>query len=606
MITNSAIEIHDFMDAERLAVQIAENYEEWNMARSAWLAERRELRNYLFATDTRTTSANHLPWKNTVHLPKLCQIRDNLHANYIAAVFPHDRNIRWEGDSQDAETANKRRVIEAYMRNKLAQSKFKLDMSQALLDFIDYGNAFGKVEFVHEERTDPETGEVFRAYVGPKFVRISPHDIVFNPLAKSFKNTPKIIRTLTTLADLKSYVEDHPDAEELEKVFQKSVHVRHQFNSVSEADFAKSEAYQMDGFGTWMNYMNSDYVEILDFYGDIYDRENDVIYKNYHIRVIDRAYVLEKKVNPSWLGCAPIFHVPWRQRPDNLYGMGPLDNLIGMQHRIDHLENAKADAFDLIVHPVMKIRGLVEDFDYGPGERVYVGDEGDVEFMRPDTTMLNADTQIALYEQRMEEMAGAPKMAMGFRTPGEKTAYEVQVLENGANKVFLNKSAYFEETFMEPILNAMLETGRRNMPMAETIRTQVADPNINAVEFLKINRADIQAEGNIRPIGARHFARNANIVQNLTQLYSSGLGQDPGVRVHISGLKLAQTMEELLDLERFDLVTENIQVQENQSTQQAAAAAEQILMEENGVPTQDAGPQNPRPQQGMGQTSRQQ
>lgn len=597
MKTNNAIEIRDIMDADHLATYIAERWEEWNMARSGWLAERRELRNYLFATDTRTTSANHLPWKNTVHLPKLCQIRDNLHANYMAAVFPHDRAIRWEGESYESEEAAKRRTIEAYMRNKMAQSKFKLDMSQALLDFIDYGNCFGTVEFVHEERTDPETEEVFRSYVGPKFVRISPHDIVFNPLATSFKNTPKIIRVLTTLPDLKSYIEDHPEAEALSAVFNKMMEVRHQFNGIAESDFAKSESYQMDGFGTWMEYMESEYVELLHFHGDLYDSENDTIYKNYKITVMDRSHVLEKKANPSWLGTAPVFHVPWRQRPDNLYGMGPLDNLVGMQHRIDHLENAKADGFDLILHPVQKVRGMVEDYEYGPGERIYVGDEGDVEFMSPDVTMLNADTQIAIYEQRMEEMAGAPKQAMGFRTPGEKTAYEVQVLENGANKVFLNKASYFEEQFIEPVLNAMLEVGRRNMDMSETIRSN--DPNINAVEFLKISKKDISSEGSIRPIGARHFARNANIVQNITQFYASGLAQDPGVRAHISGLKIAQTIEELLDLDRFDLVEENAQVYEQQETQRAAAASEQLLMEENGVPTQGAGIPNPGPAQGI-------
>lgn len=602
MKTNSAIEIRDYMNADNLATTIADYWEKWSMARNKWLADRRELRNYIFATDTRTTSANHLPWKNTVHLPKLCQIRDNLHANYMAAMFPHDRAVRWEGDTREAETLAKRKVIEAYMRNKMQQSKFKLDMSQAILDFIDYGNAFGTIEFVDEKRTDPETGETFRSYVGPKFVRISPHDIVFDPLAASFKNTPKIVRTLTSLADLRAYIEDHPESDALSQIFSKVMTNRHQFHGVAESDFAKSEAYQMDGFGTWSEYMCSDTVELLHFHGDYYDHENDKIYKNYKITIVDRAYVLEEKPNPSWLGYPPIFHVPWRQRPDNLYGMGPLDNLVGMQHRIDHLENAKADAFDLIIHPVMKIRGLVEDFEYGPNERIYVGDEGDVEFMAPDGTMLNADTQIAIYEQRMEEMAGAPKQAMGFRTPGEKTAYEVQVLENGANKVFLNKAAYFEEQFMEPVLNGMLESGRRNMTGSESIRTE--DPNINAVQFMKVSQKDIQQEGKIKPIGARHFARNANIVQNLTQFYSSGLGQDPGVRAHISGKRVAEVLEELLDLERFDLVEENIQVMENQETQRAAAAGEQLLMEENGVPTQGQALPNPGPTQGTGQTPR--
>jgi hypothetical protein len=38
-----------------------------------------------------------------------------------------------------------------------------------------------------------------------------------------------------------------------------------------------------------------------------------------------------------------------------------------------------------------------------------------------------------MYMNLMEEMAGAPKEAMGFRSPGEKTKYEVQRLESAAS-----------------------------------------------------------------------------------------------------------------------------------------------------------------------------
>ena len=48
------------------------------------------MRNFLFATDTSKTSVGGLPWKNSTTLPKLTQIRDNLHANYMSAVFPND------------------------------------------------------------------------------------------------------------------------------------------------------------------------------------------------------------------------------------------------------------------------------------------------------------------------------------------------------------------------------------------------------------------------------------------------------------------------------------------------------------------------------------
>ena len=132
----------------------------------------------------------------------------------------------------------------------------------------------------------------------------------------------------------------------------------------------------------------------------------------------------------AWLGRDPIFHVGWRDRPDNLYSMGPLDNLVGMQYRIDHLENLKADVFDQIAYPVLKIRGDVEDFDFEPNARIYLGDEGDVGYLVPDSTALNADFQIQNIEAKMEMMAGAPREAMGIRSAGEKTAFEVNQLDD--------------------------------------------------------------------------------------------------------------------------------------------------------------------------------
>ena len=95
--------------------------------------------------------------------------------------------------------------------------------------------------------------------------------------------------------------------------------------------------------------------------------------------------------------------------------MGPLDNLVGLQYRIDHLENLKADVFDQIAYPILKIKGGdVEDFVFEPGARIYLGDEGDVGYMSPDTTALQADLQIQNLADTMEEMAGAPRQGYGY------------------------------------------------------------------------------------------------------------------------------------------------------------------------------------------------
>jgi hypothetical protein len=586
------LDIEEYISPDHLAVNISNKYQEWEMMRQNWANGREEVLRYIFATDTSTTSNADLPWKNSTHVPKLCQIRDNLNANYMATLFPNDRPIVWEGDDESSESKNKRLVIEQYMENKLRLGKFRATVQQLINDWIDHGNCFAMTEFIAEYTDDPDSGEKIPGFIGPKAVRISPLDLVFDPTASNFEDSPKIIRTIKTLGSIRADIRDKPEMGYQEEIFKHIMGYRKVLTGMSQGDFKKNAHYQVDGFSSYWDYMMSGYVEILDFYGDWYDIETDTFYKNQLISVVDRCHIIRNMANPSWIGKAGIHHCGWRLRPDNLYAMGPLDNLVGMQYRIDHLENAKADAFDLIIHPVMKVKGFVEDFEYGPGERIYMGDEGDVEFQSPDTTMLNADTQIALYEQKMEEMAGAPKQAMGLRTPGEKTAFEVQVLENGANRVFINKTSYFEEMFLEPLLNSMLEIARRNMVPSDVIR--VVDEQTGAVDFETITRADIVARGKIRPIGARHFARNANMIQNLTQLSQTPMAQDPAVNVHWSGKKMAKLVEQLLDLEKMGIYEPNIRIVEMFETERLKGAATQQIMEEQGGPQNSMVPQPPQ------------
>lgn len=563
---------------ETLASVIANKYQEWQSFRQEWLDRIKEVREYVFATDTRHTTNNSLPWKNSVHIPKLCQIRDNLHANYMAALFPTEYAITWEGDDRDAEQKEKRQVIEQYMQNKMRQSKFRATVSDLIYDYIDFGNCFAMPIFTADYKEDATTGERSPTYIGPSLKRISPYDIVFDPTANRFEDAPKIIRTVRNLGSFLSEIEDKPELAYLMEGLKKMKEARHKVSNYAEGDFSKNDAFTMDGFTSWFHYFSSSYVEVLDFYGDVYDAEEDKLYRKHLISVVDRRFIVRKHTDESWLGSPPIRHCGWRTRQDNLYAMGPLENLVGMQYRIDHLENAKSDGFDLIVHPVIKIKGFCEPFKYGPGAEIYVGDEGDAEFMSPDVTMLQADTQIAIIEAKMEEMAGAPKQAMGFRTPGEKTAYEIQVLENGANRVFLNKTSYFEEVFLEPLLNNMLELSCRNLNEQDTIR--VLDDESGAVLFKTITREDITANGKIRPVGARHFAQYATLVQNITQLYNSPLGQDPAVQVHLSGKRIAELMEKLLGFERLGVYGENIRLMEAAETERIKQTATEMMMRE--------------------------
>lgn len=569
------IDLEMLLDPHSMAVDISKQWTDWNNARRQKVEEWKELRNYLYATDTRTTSNSKLPWTNSTTTPKLTQIADNLHANYFAALFPQKRWFRFEANDQESDTKNKRDVIQSYMQNKIRQSDFENTVSRILNDYIQYGNCFATVDFTRDYIE--MDGEIIVNYVGPKLVRISPFDICFNPLAPSFTESPKIIRSIVTLGEIARKIEESVDNAYMADVMDKMM-VNRTSTVIQDVDVTKSQGFIADGFSNIKEYYDSNYVEILTFYGDIYDKETKTFHKNRVITVVDRAYVLSNEQNPSWLGKASIFHAGWRERPDNLYAMGPLDNLVGMQYRIDHLENLKADVFDQIAYPIMKIRGDVEDFDFEPGSRIYMGEEGDVGYLVPDSTALNADFQIQNLENKMEMMAGAPREAMGIRSAGEKTAFEVQQLMTAAGRIFQHKTAHFERVFLEPILNAMLEAARRNMDYADTVRVLNEDSGL--FFFEQITKEDIKANGKIVPIGARHFAERAQRIQNLTQLYQIK-AQDPTVAVHMSGKEFARIISD--ELGEPALFGENITIIEQLQTQRVATEAEVQYAEEQQV-----------------------
>lgn len=569
-MAGTVLDVEHTLDPDNLAVEISNRYNEWNNMRRPKIEEWKELRNYLYATDTRTTSNAVLPWSNNTTTPKLTQLMDNLHANYFAALFPGRKWMRWEGDNRDDAAAGKTKIVESYLYHKMAKSDFVNTVASLLYDYIQYGNCFGMV--THELEVSGTDGELSTQYVGPKLSRISPMDIVFNPVASDFKNTPKIIKSIKTLGEIKRMVDQDPSKRHYADVFTKIVENRHQVLSTSDVD--KADGFVADGFSNIQEYYGSNYVEILTFYGDIYDTEKGEYLGNRVITILDRAYVLDNRESESWFGQPPIFHVGWRERPDNLYAMGPLDNLVGLQYRLDHLENLKADVFDQIAYPVKIIRGDVEEFTWEPGAEIYVGEEGAVEYLKPDATALNADFQIDVLQNRMEELAGAPKQAMGIRTPGEKTAFEVQSLQDSASRIFQHKTAHFERVFLEPILNAMLEVGRRHMNRHEVVAA-TNDATGNKF-FLDITKEDLLAQGKLIPIGARHFAERARRIQNLSQLMQLK-AVDPSVSPHISGLKIAEIMAQ--ELGEDSLFGENIAVTEQAATQTAMMDAEADVQE---------------------------
>lgn len=578
-MSTKTLEIRKEFAGDVEAEYISSTWMNYNGQRDTKIKQWQELRNYIFATDTTTTTNRTLPWKNSTTLPKLCQIRDNLHSNYVSALFPNDDWLKWEAYSQNDATKEKVTAIEAYMSNKTREGGFRTEMSRLLYDYIDYGNVFATVDFERSYKLDAYDQKVVD-FIGPKVRRISPLDIVFNPLATSFKDSFKIVRSLRNLGELKKMSEDEPDNVYLQKALQQRDKMFAHMNAYGVEDWKKAEGMLVDGFGNYYEYLQSGYVEFLEFYGDIHNQITGELQRGKIITVIDRMYTIRNETIPSWLGHAPIYHAGWRLRTDNLWAMGPLDNLVGMQYRIDHLENLKADAMDLAVLPPLVIKGEVEEFKYGPGVEIHIDENGGVTELGKGTQwVITADNSIDRLEQRMEMYAGAPREAMGIRTAGEKTAFEVQQLQNAAGRIFQEKITTFEIELLEKVLNAMLETARRNFDNEDVAR--VMDDDLGVQKFVKITKDDITASGKLRPIGARHFAAQAQLLQGVMGIFNSNIAQ--AVAPHLSAKNLSKLLEDTLGLSRYSLFAPNAAVFEQQETARLSKQAQEDLGAEDAV-----------------------
>lgn len=577
----STLDLESWLTPQHLASQITNTWTQWKLARVSAEQEWQETRNFLFATDTRTTTTGDLGWSNSTTIPKLTQIRDNLHANYMAALFPNDNWLSWIAEDKDAVSEETKIIVLNYMRNRLEASGFRQTIASLVYDFIDYGNAIAGVEYVTEKRKEKDKEVI--TYSGPKCIRRSPFDVVFNINATSFEQSPTIVRTLKNLGELEKEALANPDLQYKRDIVEYMKERRTKYLEFTSRDRIKLNGIQVDGFGNYEQYMMSGLIEVLEFEGTLYNIETGELLEDHIITVVDGTHIIRNVPQKTFR-----VHTGWRPRPDNLMAMGPLANLVGMQYRIDHLENMKADIFDQIAKPVKVVTGDIPEMSIKPGDTIFVGTEGGVQYLHPDATALNADLQIQELERRMEEFAGAPREAMGIRTPGEKTKFEVQQLANSSGRIFQSKITYFEETFMEPIINEMFREAKDHASK-ETTLERIVTPGSTVVQFMNINADDLKASGKLRPKGARHFAAKATLVQDINNFIGSPVGQRPDVAVHLSGKEIARVMADNLDLQQYKIYVPNIAVAEQLETQRLQQSAEEMAATEQQIDPGEGG-----------------
>lgn len=568
----NTFEVKLLQQPDSLASAISEKFVTWENARQKWYRNAKETLQNLYATSTTEIYNQTREFDNSTHIPKITQIRDMLVTYYLDAMFSLPDYVEWEAYSADTVSVDKKNLLKSTMKQMIHDSNFQPTIRELVEDYVDYGNAFATAITV--------TGN---GYTGPKAIRLDPLNMYFDPLASSFESSPKIIRSIKTIGELLADAEDMPaEAKMYKDAVLKAVEKRTQIRNTLSTTTAESiidDNCRIAGFESWSTYYSSDTVELLTFYGDLYDIEKNKLHRNVRIVIMDRCSTLLNEPIKDYGFKSNILKAGWRDRKNNLWSMSPLDNIKGLQFMVDFLENKRADIFNFISNPVWLTKGDVEMPDnIYPGCQIGIDTDGDFRMLTPDATALQADLYIDRYMTQMEEMAGTPREAMGFRTPGEKTAFEVSQLNTASSRLFNEKTRKFELEMLEPLLTLMMRMYLSDTSRVVKVKTTNED---GVIIFKDVSLSDLSSDGRFVAVGSSTYTEKARLAQTLLQIYNSAIISDPLVSNYFDPKVIAKAITYTTGLDKFEgILKENARTDAQLTMARAQEYNQQQLEEE--------------------------
>jgi len=575
MAGESATSLQSISTDTDKAAFITQLWMQWDRDREGAISNWREVESYRYATNTGQLENVSNSFTHSTHIPVVATIAQDLEAIILQVVMPHEDWFTFQPMDLNAARTEQRTAILSYLKDRHSLNGLVNEVSKLRTDLITTGNSFSQVIHV-DESTEDRSG-----YIGPKVKRISPYDIAFDPTGSTFSDAPKIIREVISLGELFKRGKNG--------VFPQDVVTRilkeRAFGATSDGNDDKNEQYVPRGFGTYQQYLTSGYVELLWFYGDIYDSVTMELHESRMIVVADQDELLLDQEIQTADGKPFIFQAVWEKLPDNLWGMGPLENIIGLNYQINHRENSKSEGLDRTIYPDKVYQGDVEEmYDEDTGQVTYLAPEGGgVSDLAISTQFLNADLHIDRLNHAARQAARLPSDLTGFRSQGEKTLGEVTALTDGGMRGFIDKAADFEINMLEPILKAEIELAVTHFGSSMLVPTKTES---GFLSMITLTKEDLSVNGLLVPRGARRFARKNQLLANLTQLSQTPLAQV--ALAHTSGKAAAALMAELLEVqdtglfEDFAQITEQGEAQQllNQEEQSAALASSQPGLEE--------------------------
>lgn len=274
---------------------------------------------------------------------------------------------------------------------------------------------------------------------------------------------------------------------------------------------AKHSAGESEKARCTSNFMGVEYdpdqlVEVLEFWGDI--AVDDHIYHDVVVTVIGTS-VARFESNPYW-GGRPFVIGTAIPVPTKVYGLGPLEPVLGMIHELNIITNQRLDNLELAVDTMW---GMVDDgvtnaadLYTEPGKIVEMAEKGNVWPLTRDTSFTITYDEAAVQEQNIDKAVGVGAyIGTQQGRKGERvTAQEIQAVRDAGGNRLSSIHGHVEETQLHLFLVKMVQLSQQFVDHDEIVRLPGEEPD--SIMYVAFGPRELVYDYDIEPVGAEYIA----------------------------------------------------------------------------------------------------
>lgn len=264
-----------------------------------------------------------------------------------------------------------------------------------------------------------------------------------------------------------------------------------------------------------IDYDPKDMVELHEFWGTVVC--SDLEYNDVVITILGNNVARAEK-NPYWRGRPIIVGTPV-PLPNQVYGLGLLEPVLGMLQQLTILTNQRLDNQELTIDSTwMMVNDGVTDPDevyMAPGHVITVGDMSSIQPVPKPHDFQVTYNESTLLEQTIDQAVGTGAYigTQQGRSGERVTATEIQAVRDAGGNRLSSLHAHMEDTQLLPLVERVVFFMQQFVSQEEILRVQGADSQ--SFDYVMVGPEEINQPWKVSVIGADYIVNKQESLQKV-------------------------------------------------------------------------------------------